>query len=124
MSRSPLRRWGEGGSPAVAVSLRFVHIMVWVAFALLALSPEELARLDWSFADRKRLLDHLLKSGKQAQSVDREKLDQTLLNVTFRARDVRRLKRFARRELPKTATHAAVIERLSAVLEAADPEKI
>lgn len=123
MSRSPLRRWRERGSRAVAVSLPFADIME-VAFALLALSPEELARLDWSFADRKRLLDHLLKSGKQAQSVDREKLDQTLLNVTFRARDVRRLKRFARRELPKTATHAAVIERLSAVLEAADPEKI
>lgn len=123
MSRGPLRRWRERGSRTVMVSLPFADIME-VAFALLALSPEELARLDWSFADRKRLLDHLLQSGKQAQSVDRDKLDQTLLRLALPARDVRRLKRFARRELPKTATKAAVIERLSAVLEAADPERI
>jgi hypothetical protein len=123
MSRGPLRRWRERGSRTVMVSLPFADIME-VAFALLALSPEELARLDWSFADRKRLLDHLLQSGKQAQSVDRDKLDQTLLRLTLPARDVRRLKRFARRELPKTATNAAVIERLSAVLAAADPERI
>ena len=63
-------------------------------------------------------------SGKQAQSVDRDKLDQTLLRLALPARDVRRLKRFAQRELPKTATNAAVIERLSAVLEAADPDRI
>ncbi len=72
-------------------------------------------------ADRKRLLDHLLQSGKQAQSVDRDKLDQTLLRLALPARDVRRLKRFAQRELPKTATNAAVIERLSTVIEAAEP---
>ena len=73
---------------------------------------------------RKRLLDHLLQSGKQAQSVDRDKLDQTLLRLALPARDVRRLKRFAQRELPKTATNAAVIERLSTVIEAAEPERL
>lgn len=123
MSRSALRRWRERGSRTVTVLLPFADIME-IALALLSLSPDELARLDWSFADRKRLLDHLLQSGKQAQSVDRDKLDQTLLRLALPTRDVRRLKRFAQRELPKTATNAAVIERLSTVIEAAEPERL
>ena len=56
--------------------------------------------------------------------MDRDKLDQTLLRLALPARDVRRLKRFAQRELPKTATNAAVIERLSTVIEAAEPERL
>lgn len=123
MSRSPLKRWRERGSQTIAVSLPFADIME-VALALLSLSPDELRALDWSFADRKRLLDHFLRSGKEAQTLDREKLDQSLLRLRLPLRDIRRLQRFARRDLPKAASNAAVIERLSAVLEAANPDKI
>ncbi|WP_202907040.1 hypothetical protein [Sphingobium yanoikuyae] len=94
-----------------------------VALALLSLSPDELRALEWSFADRKRLLDHFLQSGKEAQTLDRDKLDQALLRLRLPLRDVHRLKRFARRDLPKAASNATVIERLSRVLEATSPDK-
>ncbi|QJU58208.1 hypothetical protein HL653_10750 [Sphingomonas sp. AP4-R1] len=118
MSRGPLKRWRERGGRSVRVSLPFADIME-VALALLALSPEELVALGWTFADRKRLLDHFLASGKEAQKADRASLDQTLLTLRLPVRDIQRLQRFARRELPKAATHAGIIERLSRVLAAA-----
>ncbi|OAH42115.1 hypothetical protein AX777_21935 [Sphingobium yanoikuyae] len=122
MSRGPLKRWRERGSQTIAVSLPFPDIME-VALALLSLSPDELRALEWSFADRKRLLDHFLQSGKEAQTLDRDKLDQALLRLRLPLRDVHRLKRFARRDLPKAASNATVIERLSRVLEATSPDK-
>lgn len=118
MSRGPLRRWRERGRRMVTIALPFADIME-VALALLSLTPDELATLDWTFADRKRLLDHLLASGREAQKTDRASLDQTLLTLRLPLRDVRRLQRFARRELPKAATHAGVVERLGRVLDAA-----
>ncbi len=118
MSRGPLKRWRERGGRSVRVSLPFADIME-VALALLALSPDELAALGWTFADRKRLLDHFLASGKEAQKADRASLDQTLLTLRLPVSDIQRLQRFAQRELPKAATHAGIIERLSRVLAAA-----
>ncbi len=118
MSRGPIQRWRERGGRSVRVSLPFADIME-VALALLALSPEELAALGWTFADRKRLLDHFLASGKEAQKTDRTSLDQALLTLRLPVRDIRRLQHFAQRELPKAATHAGVIERLSRILDAA-----
>jgi hypothetical protein len=117
MSRGPLRRWRQRGRRIVTIVLPFGDIME-VALALLSLTPDELAALDWTFADRKRLLDHLLASGREAQKTDRASLEQTLLTLRLPLRDVQRLQRFARRELPKAATRAGVVERLARVLDA------
>ena len=121
MSRGLLRRWHERGRRIVPVALPFSDIME-IALALLSLDPDELAALGWTFADRKRLLDHLLVSGREAQNTDRANLDQALLTLRLPMRDIRRLQCFAQPELPKAATHAGVIERLGRVLDvAAEP---
>jgi hypothetical protein len=114
----PLRRWRERGGRVVRVLLPFEDIMD-VALALLALSPGELAALGWSFAARKRLLEHFLIAGKEADAIDPTALDRTILTLRLPARDVRRLQDFARRELPKMASRAAVIDRLEAALDTA-----
>src|SRR3546814_13556784 len=66
MTRGPLRKWRERGGRRVRIALPFDDIMEF-ALALLSVSPEELEALGWSFADRERLLDHFLRSGKAAQ---------------------------------------------------------
>jgi len=114
----PLRRWRERGGRVVRVLLPFEDIMD-VALALLALSPGELAALGWSFAARKRLLEHFLIAGKEAEAIDPTALDRTILTLRLPARDVRRLQDFARRELPKMASRAAVIDRREAALDTA-----
>lgn len=108
------------GRRTIGLTLPFADIME-VALALLSLTPEELAALDWSFSDRKRLLDRFLTSGKQAQKLDRTSLDQTALALRLPARDVLRMQHFVRRELPKAASNAGVIERLRVALDAALP---
>ncbi|GAN14582.1 hypothetical protein CA233_03445 [Sphingomonas sp. ABOLD] len=118
MKGGPLRRWRERGGRVVRVLLPFEDIMD-VALALLALSPGELAALGWSFAARKRLLEHFLIAGKEADAIDPTALDRTILTLRLPARDVRRLQDFARRELPKMASRAAVIDRLEAALDTA-----
>ncbi|WP_293975652.1 hypothetical protein [Sphingomonas sp.] len=96
--------------------LPFADVME-VALALLALSPDELAALGWSFAARKRLLEHFLAADKQADVIERTALDRAVLTLRLPLRDVRRLQHFTRRELPKMASRADVIDRLDAVLE-------
>ncbi len=117
MSRSPLRRWRERGSRIVTIALPFTDIME-VALALLSLAPDELASLGWTFADRKRLLDHFLASGKAAQRADHATLGQARLELRLPLRDVRRLRTFVHRELPKAASNAAQLDRLGAILDA------
>lgn len=116
MSRVPLRSWRERGGRSVTIALPFDDIMEF-ALALLSVPPEELEELGWSFADRKRLLDHFLRSGKAAQGVAHEVLGQTLIKLRFRRRDIARLKRFARRALPKAASNAAMLDRVLRVLD-------
>lgn len=89
------------------------------ALALLSVSPAELEALDWTFADRKRLLDHFLRSGKAAQGRRPEDIGELPITLRLPRRDVVRLQRFARRELPKAASEAAVIDRVLAALDAA-----
>ena len=113
-----LRRWRERAGRIIRLQLPFDDIMEF-ALALLALSPEELESLGWSFADRKRLLDYFLRSGKAAQNVDPEVLGRTPLTLALPARDVARLRRFATRQLPTLATNAAMLDRVGRVLEAA-----
>ncbi len=115
--RSPSKRWRERGGRTVGLALPFDDIME-IALALLSLSPTELEELGWSFPDRKRLLDHFLASGKAAQRKDPATLGQSLLELRLPLRDVRRLRIFVRRELPKAASNAAVLDRLGAVLDA------
>ncbi len=99
------------------VALTFDDIME-IALALLALAPAELEALGWTFADRKRMLDHFLASGKAAQRADHTTLGQALLELRLPLRDVRLLRTFVHRELPKAASNAALLDRLGAVLDA------
>jgi hypothetical protein len=119
MIRGPIRSWRERGGRRVNIALRFDDIMEF-ALALLSVSPEELEELGWTFADRKRLLDHFMRSGKTAQTVSRDVLGQTLINLRLPRRDIARLQRFARRALPKAASNAAMLDRTLQVLDAAD----
>ena len=115
-----LLAWNRRGGRPVDLALSFADIME-VALALLSLTPAELEDLGWSFEDRKRLLDHLLRSGREAQEVSRSSLQKAHLKLRLPARDVRRLQHFVRRGLPKAASDAGVIERLGAALDAAFP---
>jgi hypothetical protein len=110
-----LRRLRERAGRTIRLELPFDDVMEF-ALALLALSPEELDELGWSFADRKRLLNHFLRSGKAAQEVDRAKLGTTPLPLTLPARDLVQLQRFATRQLPFHATNAAMLDRVGRVL--------
>jgi hypothetical protein len=98
--------------------LTFDDIMEF-ALALLSVSPAELEALGWTFADRKRLLDHFLASGKAAQGIKSEDLSKMPIELALPQRDVDRLQHFARRELPKAATSAGVIDRVLAALDLA-----
>lgn len=118
MTRGPLRRWRERGGRTVRIVLPFDDIMEF-ALALLALSPRELNGLEWTFADRKRLLDHFLASGKAAQGTEPETLGSMPIELALPQRDVERLQRFARRDLPKAASNAATIDRVLAALDMA-----
>jgi len=118
MMRGPLRRWRERGGRTVRFVLPFDDIMEF-ALALLSLSPDELEALGWTFADRKRLLDHFLASGKAAQGARPEALPALPIELAIPRRDVARLQRFARRELPKAASNATMIDRVLAALDAA-----
>lgn len=117
MSTGPIRRWRERGGRTVRVVLPFEDIMEF-ALALLAVTPAELEALGWSFADRKRLLDHFLAAGKVAQGKPADTLPTLPVTLAIPQRDVDRLQRFARRELPKTASNAAILDRVLAVLDA------
>src|SRR4051812_35113361 len=118
MSRGIARRWRERGGRPLQLRLRFDDIME-LALALLALTPTELYTLAWTFRSRKRLLDHLLASGKAAQGMDPETLGSQLLTLHLPAREAERLHRFVLRDLPKSATNAAMVHRVDAALETA-----
>ena len=118
MTRGPIRRWRERGGRTVRLLLTFDDIMEF-ALALLSLSPAELRALGWSFADRKRLLDHFLASGKAAQGARPEQLPTLPIDLAVPQGDVDRLQLFARRELPKAASNAAMLDRVLAALNAA-----
>jgi len=118
MSLLGLWRWRERGGNFIHIALPFDDIMEF-ALALLSISPEELARLDWTFADRKRLLDHLLASGKTAQAVPHGALPATLITLRLPRDDVARLQQFARREFSQHASNAAMLDRVLDVLNAA-----
>ncbi|WP_066822324.1 hypothetical protein [Sphingomonas mali] len=118
MTRGPIRRWRERGGRTVRLLLTFDDIMEF-ALALLSLTPAELQALSWSFADRKRLLDHFLASGKVAQGARPEQLPTMPIDLAVPQRDVARLQLFARRELPKAASNAAMLDRVLAALDVA-----
>jgi hypothetical protein len=123
VTHGPIRRWRERGGRTVRLVLPFDDIMEF-ALALLALSPRELKALEWSFADRKRLLDHFLASGRTAQGADPDELGMMPIELALPQRDVDRLQRFARRELPKAASNAAMIDRVLAGLDAASRRRV
>ena len=98
--------------------LPFDDIMEF-AIALLSISPEELEGLGWSFADRKRFLDHFLASGRAAQGVKPERLGAMSIEIVVPKADLTRLQQFAVRELPKAASNARVIDRVLGALDEA-----
>lgn len=93
------------------------------ALALLSVTPVELETLGWTFADRKRLLDHFLASGRVAQGTPADRLAGLPIELALPRRDIMRLQRFARRELPKAASNAAMLDRVLFALEAATHER-
>ncbi len=111
-------RWRRRGGRTVRLVLAFDAITEF-ALTLLSVPPDELEALGWSFADRKRLLDHFLRSGKAAQRVPRDALGQSLITLRLPRRDLAPLQRFARRELPKAASNAAMLGRVLRVLDEA-----
>ena len=100
----------------VHILLPFDDIMEF-ALGLLALTPVELDALGWTFDDRKRLLDHFLASGKDAQGRTAEDISKMPVELALPQRDVDRLQQFARRELPKAASNARVIDRVLTALD-------
>ena len=118
MSRGLRQRWRERGARTVRIRMPFADLME-VALALLALTPDELGVLGWRFEDRKRLLEHVLASGREADTLARDVLEQAIIAIRLPLRDVRRLQTFARRELPKHVSRAAVIERLDRAIDRA-----
>ncbi|WP_342250152.1 hypothetical protein [Sphingomonas sp. OTU376] len=118
MRSNLIRRWQERGGRTARLTLPFDDIMEF-ALALLSVSPDELRGLGWTFADRKRLLDHFLASGKAAQAADPKALGRLAIEIALPQRDVDRLQRFARKELPKAASNAAMLDRVMKSLEAA-----
>jgi hypothetical protein len=118
MSRALIRRWRERGGRTVRIVLPFEDIMEF-ALALLSVRPAELEALGWAFADRKRLLDHFLAAGKSAQGTSPEALPGLPIEIAIPQRDIDRLRRFARRELPKAASNAAMLDRVLRALNAA-----
>ena len=116
MSKGPLQSSRGRGGRTVTIALPFDDIMEF-ALALLSVPPTELDELGWSFADRKRLLDHFLRSGKAAQGVAHTVLGQTLIKLHVPQREIVRLQRFARRALPKAASNAALLDRVLRVLD-------
>ncbi|WP_099046479.1 MULTISPECIES: hypothetical protein [Pseudomonadota] len=117
VKRALVERWKSRRGRGVQLRLPFDDIMEF-AIALLSISPQELELLGWSFADRKRLLDHFLASGRAAQETDPEALGATPIELTIPRADLERLRRFAVREFPKAASHAAVAERVLRAIEA------
>jgi hypothetical protein len=109
-------RWRQRGGRTARLLLTFDDIMEF-ALALLSLQPEELRALGWTFADRKRLLDHFLASGKAAQAADPRELSALPIELALPQRDVERLQVFAAKELPKAASNAAMLDRVLAALE-------
>jgi len=102
----------------VRLLLTFDDIMEF-ALALLSLNPAELQALRWSFADRKRLLDHFLASGRAAQGARPEQLPMMPIELAVPQRDVDRLQLFARCELPKAVSNAAMLDRVLTALDVA-----
>lgn len=102
----------------VHIVLPFDDIMEF-ALALLALTPVELEALGWAFADRKRLLDHFLASGKNVQGRKVEDIARIPVELALPQRDVDRLQQFARRELSKAVSNAGVIDRALNALDRA-----
>src|SRR3546814_7950550 len=68
------------------------------ALALLSLSPAELEALGWTFADRKRLLDHFVRSGKAVQGKPLDEIDEATVTLRLPQRDVMRLQIFRSEE--------------------------
>jgi len=118
MTQGALERWRLRGGRTARLVLPFDDIMAF-ALALLSASPAELRVLGWTFADRKRLLDHFLASGKAAQAAAPEALAGLPIELALPQRDLERLQAFARRELPRAASDAALLDRVLAALDAA-----
>lgn len=116
--KSDLFKRSQSRKDDVRLRLPFDDIMEF-AIALLSISPHELEALGWTFADRKRFLDHFLASGRAAQGVKLENLGKMLIEIVVPKADLSRLQQFAVRELPKAASNAAVIDRVLGALDEA-----
>lgn len=118
MKRLSLKRWRKPKPDDVPVRLPFSDIMEF-AIALVSISPCELRALGWTFAQRKRLLDHMLACGRAAEGIEPNMLATKQIELRLPKKDFVRLQQFAVRELPKAASNAAVIDRVLTALDQA-----
>lgn len=118
MKRLSLKRWRKPKPDDVPVRLPFSDILEF-AMALLSISPHELRALGWTFAHRKRLLDHMLACGRAAEGIEPNKLATKQIELRLPKKDLARLQHFAVRELSKAASNAAVIDRVLTALDEA-----
>ena len=103
MKRLSLERWRKPKPDDVPVRLPFSDIMEF-AMALLSISPRELRALGWTFAQRKRLLDHMLAFGRDAEGIEPNKLATKQIELRLPKKDLVRLQHFAVRGLPKATS--------------------
>src|SRR3546814_4802443 len=83
VNQGVFKRMRRGRKDGARVRLPFDDIMEF-AIALLSISPQELEALRWTFADRKRLLDHLLASGRAAQRSEEHTSElQSLMRISY-----------------------------------------
>jgi len=68
-----LKRWRKPMPDNVPLRIPFGDITEF-AMALLSISLRELRALGWTFAERKRLLDHMHPCGRQAEGIKPNKL--------------------------------------------------
>jgi hypothetical protein len=123
MMKGIARRFRDRGGRILRLELPFDDVMEF-ALGLLSLTPSELEALSWTFDDRKQLLNYFLESGRVAQGKSRAELTQLKIPIRLPARQADRLRRFAGRELPKTATNAAMLDRVDrALAEALHPRE-
>ncbi|WP_255325682.1 MULTISPECIES: hypothetical protein [Sphingobium] len=87
MKRLSLKRWRKPKPDDVPVRLPFSDIMEF-AIALVSISPCELRALGWTFAQRKRLLDHMLACGRAAEGIESNMLATKQIELRLPKKDL------------------------------------
>ncbi|WP_395336928.1 hypothetical protein WBP06_21010 [Novosphingobium sp. BL-8H] len=116
MTKGPVNPDGDAIGVCVTLPL---EVILEFAIALPSMGPEQIAALGWTRTDRKRLLDHFLAAGRAVQGVDPDHLAEMPIEIALPRRDLDHLRRFAARELPRSARSTAMLDRVLRALDQA-----